>query len=153
MMTPVKRINRFFMLLTAPLIGLLIVLWAHQPKLILDLDTGQFAAAPGPLEQTALLKQELLAAQDSASYTIDAIGATAHLYNQTTNAMNSLVTTAAAQVSRPELIYNRRITAKLGIPADVISSDRITIELYRLNPGNYKAYALKIRLKDAAAMK
>ncbi|CAM4519407.1 phosphodiester glycosidase family protein [Paenibacillus typhae] len=153
MMTPVKRVNRFFMLLTAPFIGLLIALWAYQPKLTLDLDTSKFAAAPGPLEQTAQLKQDLLQAQNAASYTIDAIGATATLYNRTTNAMNSLVTTAAAQVSRPELIYNRRITARLGVPADVISSDRITIELYRLNPGNYKAYALKIKLKDAAAMK
>ncbi|AIQ46114.1 exopolysaccharide biosynthesis protein [Paenibacillus sp. FSL R7-0273] len=153
MMTPVKRVNRFFMLLTAPFIGLVIVLLGYQPKLTLDLNISQFAAEAGPVEQTALLKKELLQAQSSASYTIDAIGATAHLYNQTTNAMNALVNTAAAQVSRPETIYNRRITAKLGIPADVITSDRITIELYRLNPGNYKAYALKIRLKDAGAMK
>lgn len=153
MMTPVKRVNRFFMLLTAPFLGMLLVLWWYQPSLTVNLNTDQFAAVPGPLEQTAALKQDLLQAQNSASYTIDAIGASAELYKQTTDAMNALVSTATAQVSRPELIYNRRITAKLGIPADVISSDRITIELYRLNPGNYKAYALKIKLKDAAAMK
>lgn len=153
MMTPVKRVNRFFMLLTAPFLGLVIVLLWYQPSLTLELDTGQFAAEPGPLELTTALKKDLLQAQNSASYTIDAIGASAQLYKKTTNAMNALVTTAAAQASRPELIYNRRITARLGIPADVISSDRITIELYRLNPGNYKAYALKIKLKDATAMK
>jgi exopolysaccharide biosynthesis protein len=153
MMTPVQRVNRFFMLLTAPFLGLLLVLWWYQPSLTMELDTSQFAAESGPLEQTAAIKKDLLQAQNSASYTIDAIGASAQLYKQTTNAMNSLVTTATVQASRPELIYNRRITSRLGIPADVISTDRITIELYRLNPGNYKAYALKIKLKDATAMK
>ncbi|KAI7257289.1 hypothetical protein KC345_g10826 [Hortaea werneckii] len=152
-MTPVKRVNRFFMLLTAPLFGLLLGLWLYQPPLDLKLDTGAFTASSGPVRETADLKQKLALAKTSASYTIDSIGASAHLYKQTTNAMNALVSTAAAQTSRPERIYNNRITSRLGIPADVISSDRITIELYRLNPGNYKAYALKIKLKDPAAMK
>ncbi|WNS46522.1 phosphodiester glycosidase family protein [Paenibacillus sp. MMS20-IR301] len=153
MMTPVKRVNRFFMLLTAPLLGMLLCLWLYQPPLQLKLDAGQFTAIPGPVEETARLKQDLAVAKESAAFTIDSISASALLYKQTTNAMNALVSTASAQTARPERIYNNRITSRLGIPADVISSDRITIELYRLNPGNYKAYALKIRLKDPAAMK
>lgn len=153
MITPVKRINRFFMMLTAPFIGLLIGLWWYQPPLTLQLDTNPYAPIPGPVEETAALKNALTLAQASASYTIDSISASAQLYKQTTNAMNALVSTAKTQASRPERIYNRRITAKLGIPSDVVSSDRITIELYRLNPGHYKAYALKIKLKDASAMK
>lgn len=67
--------------------------------------------------------------------------------------MNKLVETAQTQANRPELIYNRRISAKLGIPSEIVTSDRIRVELYRLNPGNYKAYALKIKLKDPTAMK
>lgn len=153
MMTPVKRVNRFFMLLTAPLFGLLLCLWLYQPPLDLKLDTGAFTASSGPVNETAELKQKLALARSAASYTIDSIGASAQLYKQTTIAMNALVSTAVAQTSRPERIYNNRITSRLGIPADVISSDRITIELYRLNPGNYKAYALKIKLKDPTAMK
>lgn len=153
MMTPVKRVNRFFMLLTAPLFGLLLCLWLYQPPLQLTLDTGQFAAVPGPVKETEQLKQELAVAKSNAAYTIDSISASAQLYKQTTSAMNAMVSTAAAQASRPERIYNRRITSRLGIPADVVSSDRITMELYRLNPGNYTAYALKIRLKDTSAMK
>lgn len=152
MMTPVKRVNRFFMLLTAPLFGLLLCLWLYQPPLQLTLNTAPFAAVPGPVQETEQLQKDLAEAKSKATYTIDSIGASAQLYKQTTNAMNALVSTAAAQVSRPERIYNRRITSRLGIPADVISSDRITIELYRLNPGNYTAYALKIRLKDTSAM-
>lgn len=153
MMTPVKRVNRFFMLLTAPFFGLLLCLWLYQPPLHLKLDTGAFAAVPGPVNETVQLQKDLAVARSYASITIDSISTSAQLYKQTTNAMNSLVSTATAQTSRPERIYNNRITSRLGIPADVINSDRITIELYRLNPGNYKAYALKIKLKDPAAMK
>ncbi|MCE3199911.1 phosphodiester glycosidase family protein [Paenibacillus sonchi] len=153
MMTPVKRVNRFFMLLTAPFLGLLLCLWWYQPPLDLNLDVGQFAAEPGPVKETAELQSALTTAQAAASYTIHSISASAKLYNQTTNAMNALVQMAKTQASRPELIYNRRISSRLGIPADVARSDRITIELYRLNPGNYTAYAMKIKLKDPAAMK
>ncbi|MGN7761016.1 phosphodiester glycosidase family protein [Paenibacillus sp. 22594] len=153
MMTPVKRVNRFFMLLTAPFFGLLLCLWWYQPPLDLNLGTGKFTAEPGPVKETAALLTDLTAAQASASTTIGSIGASAKLYNQTTNAMNALVHMAKSQTPRPEQIYNRRITSRLGIPADVVQSDRITIELYRLNPGNYTAYALKVKLKDPTAMK
>lgn len=153
MMTPVKRINRFFMLLTAPFLGLLLCLWWYQPPMSLDLQVGQFAPNSGPVDEAILLKQDLTLAKASASYTIDAVSASAKLYKETTAAMNTLVSTATTQAAQPALIYNRRITAKLGIPSDIISSDRIRIELYRLNPGNYKAYALKIKLKDSTAMK
>ncbi len=53
---------------------------------------------------------------------------------------------------RPEIIYNRRITAKLGAPFERVESDRIRIELYRVNPGVYQGYAMKVKLKDPAAM-
>lgn len=152
MITPVKRVNRFFMLLTAPFLGFLIGLWWYQPPLQLDLEVDQFAAVSGPLDETATLKRDLTLAQASASYTIDAVSASAKLYAETTGAMNKLVVAAKTQASRPELIYNRRISAKLGIPSEILTSDRIRIELYRLNPGNYKAYALKIKLKDKSAM-
>lgn len=153
MMTPVKRVNRFFMLLTAPFLGLIICLTWYRPTLELNLDAGQFVPTAGPVDETAALKKELTLAQDTVSYTIEAVGASAKLYQQTTHAMKKLVETTKTQASRPELIYNRRISAKLGIPSEIVNSDRIRVELYQLNPGNYKAYALKIKLKDPAAMK
>lgn len=153
MMTPVKRVNRFFMMLTAPFLGLLLCLWRYHPPLELKLNVAPYLASEGPVQVTSALQDDLKQAQAAASSTIAAVGKSAKLYQQTTNTMNALVSNAKAQAGRPEKIYNRRITAKLGIPADVLNSDRITIELYRLNPGNYKAYALKIKLKDASAMK
>jgi len=152
MITPVKRVNRFFMLATAPFFGLLLCLWLYQPPLQLDLQVKQYAPAAGPLQATAALKDELVKAQAAAAYTIDTVSASARLYKQTTATMNALVSTAKAQTARPEFIYNRRITAKLGFPNEVISTSRISIELYRMNPGNYKGYAMKIKLKDPSAM-
>lgn len=153
MMTSVKIVNRFFMLLTAPVIGLILCLWWYQPSMQLDLQVGNYAPISGPVEEAIAVRQDLTTAKASASYTIDAVSTSAKLYKETTAVMNSLVSTATTQAGRPELIYNRRITAKLGIPSETLSSDRIRIELYRLNPGNYKAYALKIKLKDPTAMK
>lgn len=48
MMTPVKRVNRFFMLLTAPLFGLLLCLWLYQPPLELKLNTAPSQLTPDP---------------------------------------------------------------------------------------------------------
>ena len=153
MILSVKRVNRYFMLLTAPFLGLLIGLWWIQPSMQLDLEIAKFAPVALPVNETNAIQQDLLKAKTSASYTINAVSTSAKLYQETTAAMNTLVSSATTQASRPKIIYNRRITTKLGIPSGIINSDRITIELYRLNPGHYKAYALKIKLKDPTAMK
>lgn len=148
----IKSVNRFFMLTLAPIFGLLLCLWLYQPPLQLDLRVGEYIPGAGPINETAALKSELTKAQTAASYTIDSVGTSARLYTQTTSTMNALVSTAKAQTTRPEIIYNRRITAKLGFPSEVVNSSRISIELYRMNPGNYKGYAMKIKLKDPTAM-
>ncbi len=68
--------------------------------------------------------------------------------------MSSIVRTASTQAQKPEQIYNRRITTRLGAAAvERVNSQRINIELYRLNPGSYHAYAMKIKLRDPEAMK
>ncbi|MCL6602668.1 MAG: phosphodiester glycosidase family protein [Paenibacillus sp.] len=152
MITPVKRVNRFFMLTIAPFLGLFLSLWLYQPPLKLDLKVEQYTPISGPIQETAVLKSDLTKAKAAADYTIKSVSASAKVYKQTTATMNALVNTAKAQATRPKFIYNRRITAKLGSPKEVISSSRISIELYRMNPGNYKGYAMKIKLKDPSAM-
>lgn len=152
MMTPVKRINRFFMLATAPFIGLLLCLSFYRPSIDLNLETQRFLPSAGPLETTAAINNELDKAKQSAAVTVQAVSSTAKLYKQTTATMNQLVSQAKTQAARPGQIYNRRISAKLGFPYDVINSTRITIELYRVNPGDYTGYAMKVKLKDKTAM-
>ncbi|BCG58401.1 phosphodiester glycosidase family protein [Paenibacillus sp. URB8-2] len=152
MITPVKRVNRFFMLVTAPFIGLLLCLTLYQPSFTLKLETQRFAPSAGPVQLTSGIKDQLDKAQDTATYTIHAVSSSAKRYMETTAAMNAIVDKAKTQAGRPESIYNRRITAKLGFPYDTINSSRISIELYRVNPGSYTGYALKIKLKDKTAM-
>lgn len=152
MITPVKQVNRFFMLALAPFIGLIICMLLFRP----ELETGNVFPTALPEDrvtaQTQAISRELAGAKDAAVQTSSSIKRTTQLYNKTTSTMSTIVQKAAVQASRPETIYNKRITSKLGIPFERVDSDRITIEMYRVNPGTYTGYAMKIKLKDPSAM-
>ncbi|KAA8999645.1 phosphodiester glycosidase family protein [Paenibacillus spiritus] len=152
MMTPVKRVNRFLLLATAPFFGLLLCLMLVQPALELDLKTELYSPADGPLAEAARLKGELQTAGHTAAETARTIGDSVKLYNRTTAVMNGIVVQAKAQAGRPASIYNRRIQTRLGWPLKIVDSQRINLELYRINPGSYNGYALKVKLKDPSAM-
>ncbi|MGN7358249.1 phosphodiester glycosidase family protein [Paenibacillus sp. SAF-054] len=147
-----KQINRFFLLATAPFLGLFLFLLFSVKPMHLETDTASFVPEVSLKNQTEHLKQNLDKADQSVKVTIASIRKQSALYKQTTTAMNSIVTNAKTQAMRPEIIYNRRITAKLGAPFERVESDRIRIELYRVNPGVYQGYAMKVKLKDPAAM-
>ncbi|MGF9698152.1 MULTISPECIES: phosphodiester glycosidase family protein [Paenibacillus] len=153
MITPVKQVNRFFMLALAPFIGLIFCLLLLRPPL----ETGDFIYSELSEEtitpQTQAIRQELAGAKEAAVQTSSSIKRTTELYNRTTSTMSTIVQSASVQAARPETIYNQRISAKLGVPLERVNSDRLTIELYRVNPGSYKGYAMKIKLKDPTAMK
>ncbi|WP_019638389.1 phosphodiester glycosidase family protein [Paenibacillus fonticola] len=153
-MCDIKTINRFFLLATGPLFGLLIALllngpsieWAGEPERITS-------DSPAITSVMTTVDLDLTKAEDTALYTASFIQTTTELYHKTTNTMTSIVQTARNTADKPEKIYNRRITAKLGTPKGTVNSDRITIELYKVNPGNYKGYAMKVKLKSPDAMK
>ncbi|SCY71293.1 Predicted protein [Paenibacillus polysaccharolyticus] len=153
MITPVKQVNRVFMLALAPFIGLIICLLLFRP----ELEVGSIMPTSLPEDQvtsqTQTISKELAGAKEAAVQTSSSIKRTTLLYNKTTSTMSTIVQKAKVQAARPETIYNKRITSKLGVPFDRVDSDRITIELYRVNPGSYKGYAMKIKLKDHNAMK
>ncbi|MNO58983.1 hypothetical protein D3C76_495590 [compost metagenome] len=88
-----------------------------------------------------------------AETTASAIQNSTELYHKTTATMSTILKTAQTTASRPETIYNRRITSKLGSPFETLQSDKIRIELYRINPGTYRGYAMKIKLKSPDAMR
>ncbi|MBR2566381.1 MAG: phosphodiester glycosidase family protein [Paenibacillus sp.] len=152
MITPVKQVNRFFMLALAPFIGLVLCLLFFRP----ELEAKPIIPANLPEDtvtsQTQAISKELAGAKDAAVQTSSSIKKTTQLYNKTTSTMSTIVQKATVQAARPETIYNKRITSKLGIPLERVNSDRITIELYRVNPGIYTGYAMKIKLKDPSAM-
>ncbi|WP_338542697.1 phosphodiester glycosidase family protein [Paenibacillus tundrae] len=152
MITPVKQVNRFFMLALAPFVGLMLCLLLFRPSL----EPASLAELTPPEEtitsQTQAIRQDLSGAEEAAVQTSSSIKKTTQLYNQTTSTMSALVQKATSQATRPETIYNQRISSKLGVPFERINSDRLTIEMYRVNPGTYKGYAMKIKLKDPTAM-
>ncbi|MNW40099.1 hypothetical protein D3C74_172050 [compost metagenome] len=152
-MTYNKSINRYFLLATGPLLGLLIALlisgtgidWQREPDLL----------APN-IEITSTTTQvakSLDQARVNAETTTSAIQNSTELYHKTTATMSTILKTAQTTASRPETIYNRRITSKLGSPFGTLQSDKVRIELYKINPGTYKGYAMKVKLKSPDAMK
>lgn len=153
MITPVKQVNRFFLLATGPLIGLLIALFIGGAAIEWNNSLNKLAHEADIFETTATVSAGLDQAEANAKTTISSIRETAELYHKTTTTMSSIVTTARTAAGKPETIYNRRITSKLGTPYQTIQSDRIRIELFKVNPGTYRGYAMKIKLKSPDAMK
>jgi len=148
-----KQLNRTFMLAIAPFIGMLLCMWLITEPPRLSYETAEYIPSGSISEQSAVIKQDLDQAAVSAEQTISSIEKTAKLYRQTTATVGTILQTAESQAARPEQIYNRRITAKLGVPIETVNSDRIRIELYKINPGTYHGYAMKVKLKDPSAMK
>lgn len=153
MITPVKRINRFFLLATGPLIGLLIAMFVSGSALSWQEEKVPFTPASDLPRVTGEIGKKLDEAESAARLTASSLKKTAELYRKTTSTMSSIVNTAQTSAKRPEQIYNRRITLKLGTPFQTIQSDKIRIELYKVNPGTYKGYAMKVKLKSPDAMK
>ncbi|WP_410769836.1 phosphodiester glycosidase family protein [Fontibacillus sp. BL9] len=153
MITPIKQINRFFLLATGPLLGLLIALFIGGAGIEFHHGTQSFVPDSQIPQVTGAIAQRLDEAEGAAKLTASSIQETAELYHKTTATMSSIVETAQQQAKRPETIYNKRITAQLGSPYQTIQSDKIRIELYKVNPGTYKGYAMKVKLKSPDAMK
>ncbi|MEF2966876.1 phosphodiester glycosidase family protein [Paenibacillus sp. M1] len=154
MMTSAKQINRFFLLATGPLLGLLIALliggaggidWSRSPE--------SFAPETDIPQMAGNIGQQLDNAESAAKLTAASIKETTDLYQMTTTTISAIVTSAQQTAKQPETIYNKRITKKLGTPYQTIQSDKIRIELYKVNPGTYKGYAMKVKLKSPDAMK
>ncbi|MCM3783275.1 phosphodiester glycosidase family protein [Neobacillus mesonae] len=154
MITSVKKVNRFFLLATAPFVGLLLCLLLLQRPIGLTLSETSESYLPQNTvkTQSEQIKQGLTEAKVLAETTSSYIHKTTELYESTTRTMESIANMTAAQARKPEQIYNKRISAKLGTPYEQVNSDRIRIDLYKLNPGTYKGYAMKVKLKDPSAM-
>ncbi|MBP2002201.1 exopolysaccharide biosynthesis protein [Paenibacillus shirakamiensis] len=98
--------------------------------------------------------ETLSVAEGAAKYTTATIRKTAMLYQQTNETFTHVVHASSSVAAKPELIYNRRIVQQIGLsPIEIVQSNKIRIELYKFNPGDYRAYAMKIKLKEPSAMK
>ncbi|MFD0692695.1 phosphodiester glycosidase family protein [Paenibacillus sp. GCM10027628] len=152
-MNPIQQINRVFLLACAPFLGVLIWLLLVNANIhITDL------ARPGittfSLQREAQeLDNKLVKANSDAVQTKSIIEKYFELYEKSTAEVNGMLQNAAAQAAKPGLIYDARITAKLGTPMKQATSGNIDLKLFTLNDSNYKGYALKVNLKSDKAIK
>lgn len=152
----VKTLNRTALLALAPFIGIMLWLLASDPVIQLSEE-----AFPQPAsERTAHPGTDISAAaagldraKETAALTAQSIQKQIRLYNQTNADMARISSLAASQAVRPLIIYDRGITGKLGKPSGIIESDNIRAQLYHIQTQNFKAYALKVKLKSDDAMK
>lgn len=155
-LSTVQRLNRTVLLACAPFIGLMIWLLATNYDLTLNAGgAGLTPPAKAPLlsDYAGEASQGLDEAAVVAKEISQSIKKVSELYAKTNASMNAIMTTAAAQVNRPETIYDRRITRKLGTPIDAVQSDNLRAQLFAIHAQNFSGYALKVKLKSAKAMK
>ncbi|MFC4307025.1 phosphodiester glycosidase family protein [Cohnella boryungensis] len=150
----IRLFNRTLLLACTPFLGLLI--WMLSDTVALKLSEEAY---PSPsvhsvdLDAAAVQSLEGLDhAEVLAQGTGQSIRKQISLYNKTNADMNQIAAIASKQAARPHLIYDRRITAKLGKPASTIQSDRLQAQLFYVNTQNFRSYALKIKLKQDDAM-
>jgi exopolysaccharide biosynthesis protein len=148
----VKQVNRFFLLATAPFIGIILCLMFSFRPIELTMDTHPYIPNESILMKSENIIHQLSSAQDTVKGTLSNIRQTSQLYQKTLETTNIIVTRTKSQARMPEYIYNRRVTYKLGTPYEKVTSDRITIELFKVNPGVYRGYAMKVKLIDHNAM-
>lgn len=148
-----KKVNRFFLLLVGPLLGLFIGLVINGVTIQL-ISINESLTEPEPLSnQLVSINEELQHSENLARSISTSMKKTVDLYTKTTSTMKSINQLSRKTAGRPEHIYNNRITTKLGTPYANIQSDKIRIEMFKVKPGTYEGYALKIKLKSADAMK
>jgi len=150
----IRSFNRTMLFACAPFVGLLLFLFVSNIEL--ELSDGAFpaheAASVDPGAQSAKALAGLGLAEHTAKQTGQSIKKQIALYDKTNAEMNQIASLASKQVARPALIYDRRITSKLGKPSATLESDKLKAQLFYLNTQKFKSYALKIKLKKDGAM-
>ncbi|WP_027092049.1 phosphodiester glycosidase family protein [Cohnella thermotolerans] len=151
----VQRMNRTVLLACAPFIGLMIWVLGANFSLTISEDAGP-SRMPAAVPLLASVAEPVEAGLDQATTTAKEISVSikkvSELYAKTNATMSAIMTTAKAQVNRPGLIYDRRITGRLGSPTDSVQSDKIRAQLFTIRAQNFSGYALKVKLKSASAM-
>lgn len=148
----VKVVNRLFMMITAPFLGMMIWMLISSLSVSLQFDNKPLAEPAAFNETQAQVSTQLDQAKETAVYTIESVRRISTLYNRTTTTMNDIVQSANSQAKRPERIYDRRISSRLGTLKERIDSEKLRAELYAINQPTYRGYAMKVKLKDPQAM-
>lgn len=152
-MTTIQGINRVFLLACAPFLGMLIWLLFASVHIPIGSWTAAASTPVSFAQESHKLETLLTKATNDAAQTKTIIQQYFELYEKSTAEVTAALQTAAAQAAKPGIIYDARITAKLGSPIRQTSSANIDLKLFSLNESNYKGYALKVNLKSDKAIK
>ncbi|GFZ81798.1 hypothetical protein GCM10008018_29340 [Paenibacillus marchantiophytorum] len=152
-MTAIQQINRVFLLACAPFLGMLICLLFITVKIPMGPLATTLSTTFNFHQETLSLDSKLTKANNDALQTKSVIQQYFDVYAKSTIEVTALLQNAAAQAAKPGLIYDTRITAKLGSPIRQASSGNIDLKLFALSESNYKGYALKVNLKSDKAIK
>jgi len=151
MMTRVQGLNRFMLLLSAPFLGMLLIMLLKPIEVTLpDLaPSSEWIAAELNADS---LQTKLANVNLDAAATKSTLERYFHIYEQSAADAASMLQTSSAAVLQPGAIYDRRITDKLGRASRHASSGNVDLKLFALNEGKYQGYALKVTLKTDKAM-
>ncbi|MBA2940324.1 phosphodiester glycosidase family protein [Paenibacillus sp. CGMCC 1.16610] len=152
-MTTIQGINRVFLLACAPFVGMLIWLLFVTASIPIHPWSTAPAVPVSFQQESSTLDSLLTKATTDAAQTKTIIQKYFELYEKSTAEVTAALQSATAQVTKPGIIYDARITAKLGSPIRQASSGNIDLKLFALSENNYKGYALKVNLKSDKAIK
>lgn len=153
-MNPVQTINRFFLLTTAPFLGILLCfLFLDISVTLPHYEKQAVVSNPIQTDTTHSVQQKLELAHNDASSVKSTIEKIYQSYNKSTAQITTMLQTARAQTAVPMTIYDQRVTAKLGTPIKQASSGNIDMKLYALYEPHYRGYAMKVNLKSDKAMR
>ncbi|EFM10581.1 exopolysaccharide biosynthesis protein [Paenibacillus curdlanolyticus YK9] len=152
---PVKLLNRSMLLASAPFLGILI--WLLATQLMITIPTEQPKATSmadaGTTDRIASAGKGLDDAARLAATTQASIKKQIRLYEQTNASIQLIESTVSTQAQRPLLVYDRRITGKLGYTNRTIQSSKLRAQLFTITAQNFSGYALKVKLSDKDAMR
>ncbi|MFE5318678.1 phosphodiester glycosidase family protein [Paenibacillus sp. NPDC056579] len=150
----IQLINRTLLLACAPFIGLMIYLLLSPPTVQLP-EVKRLAKTEFSIQaELQKSEQQLDKAKVDAAQTKSTIERFFQLYEQSASDMTAMVATADAASTKPNAIFDSRISTKLGGKiARQTNSGNIDLKLYNFSDANYKGYALKVNMKSDKAMK
>lgn len=149
-MSASKQINRFFLLFTAPFLGIIgcIFMLNLTWQLPLTQPPPDVSVHIDPAPIANLLDQ----AQILFLQTEDTVAKFHEVYQESARLSHEMVVLATAQTQRPGIIYDRRITAKLGAPVQHIHSNALDLKLFHFQEKYFKGYAMKVQVKSPSAL-
>lgn len=153
----IKQFNRTILLACTPFIGAMIWLLSMNPTITLSSEFIQPNALPlSKYTIDTSQHEQALTKLDDAAVTAGSTQKSIHkqleLYKNTNAAMQDIASTAAKQAQRPLLLYDKKITSKLGNPASTINSNKLRAQLFYGKQDKFNSYLVKIQLKSDDAM-